>query len=40
MEFVGVVHMYIYHTLYQFGLFIFKSDGFIVVALKAMLNNL
>ena len=40
MKIVEVVHRYIYHTLYEFGLFTFKSDGFIVVALNAMLNDL
>ena len=38
MEFVGGVHIYIYHILYYFGLFIFKNDCFIVVALKTMVN--
>ena len=34
MKFVGLVHRYMYHTLYEFGLFTFKSDGFIMVALN------
>ena len=42
MEFIGVVHIYIYiyiyHILYYFGLFIFKNDCFIMVALKTMVN--
>ena len=31
MKFVGVVHIYIYHILYDFDLFIFKNDCFIAV---------
>ena len=38
MEFVGGVHIYIIHILYYLGLFIFKNDCFIVVALKIMVN--
>ena len=44
MKFGGVMHIYIYiyiyHILYEFGLFTFKSDCFIVVALKAMWKDL
>ena len=40
MEFVGVVHNYTYHIPYNFGLFIFKNNCFIMVALNAMLNDL
>ena len=39
MKFVGVVHIYVYHTLTDFGLFIFKNDCFIAVVLKAILNT-
>ena len=38
MKFVGVVQICIYHTLYDLGVFIFKNDCFIAVALKVMLN--
>ena len=40
MKIVGVVQRYIYHVLYEFGLFTITGDGFIVVELNAMLNNL
>ena len=39
MIFAGVVHLYIYHILYELGLFNFKNDCFIVVV-KAILNDL
>ena len=42
MKFGGIVHIYIYiyHIPYELGLFNFKSDRLIVVALKAMWNDL
>ena len=36
MTFVGVVHIDINHILYEVGLSKLKSNGFIVVALRAM----
>ena len=38
MKFARIVDIYMFQTQYQFGLFNFKIDCFIVFALKAMLN--